>query len=202
MYTSQEWNKLLTTTFAQYTDQKKISVNALRSAFVTHAKECDTPGNVMESLARVMRHSVRYQQNVYDRRTANERMKSGLEYAKKSLFRISDDDDDDNEAIRASPAKKKRTAEEEACVVVPGELVAVETNNGGGGPPTLAKVIQADSQMTLLQRMRRVEEGLYKPELGTKARWRQPTSDLIVGLDFRFDEEKRLYELLTDITDI
>ena len=153
MYTSQEWNKLLTTTFAQYTDQKKISVNALRSAFVTHAKECDTPGNVIESLARVMRrHSVRYQQNVYDRRTANERMKSGLEYAKKSLFRISDDDDDDNEAIRASPAKKKRTAEEEACVVVPGELVAVETNNGGGGPPTLAKVIQADSQMTLLQR--------------------------------------------------
>lgn len=59
---------------------QRVSVNLLRSSFVTHfyASEQAQDPEVRQSVAQVMRHSVREAQSTYDRRSAPQRKRKGL----------------------------------------------------------------------------------------------------------------------------
>ncbi len=204
-YKSAEWNKLLSGTFAKYTDQTHVSVNAIRSAFVTHAKEHVKNNGILESIAGAMRHSVRYQQQVYDKRTHNEKMKKGMTFATYELFKNQEEEEDDDDQAgpsSSSPARKRTRVDGEdvdassVSVVAPGEVVAVTCDDG----PTkfrLAKVVRAEHQTVLLSGMKVVSEGLYRPVLGTKARWNEAIPNVVTGIDVSFDEDKRAYRLHT-----
>ena len=198
----------MTGTFSTYTDQTNVSVNAIRSAFVTYAKEHAKGEGMMESIAGAMRHTVHYQQSVYDKRSHNDKIKKGLHFASRELFKSLDNDeyDDDDQAGPSSTStpvhKKRRVSEEDvSAVVAPGEVVAVKCNDGHG-KIRFAKVVRADDQTALLAEMTVTSEGMYRPALGTKARWNEPIRNVVPGIDVTFDEERRAYRVYTTSSEI
>jgi hypothetical protein len=60
---------------------KRVATNGLRSSFVTsfYASDAAKDPEMRESVARVMRHSTKEAQRTYDRRTATERKRKGLD---------------------------------------------------------------------------------------------------------------------------
>ena len=116
----------------------------MRSSFVTFAGNESTEA-VMESIAMAMRHSRRYQQDIYDKRTINEKVKRGVHFASKQVqqalrrpppaidvtspkkyFKSSVDDSDEDSDDSTS-----------SNVVVPGESVAMLASDSTESRPKL-----------------------------------------------------------------
>ena len=64
-----------------------MNKHALRSSFVIFAGNKSIEA-VMESIAKAMRHSRRYHQDVYDKMTTNEKVKLDVQFALKQLWQV------------------------------------------------------------------------------------------------------------------
>ena len=164
----------------------------------------------MESIAVAMRHSRRYQQDIYDKRTINEKVKRGVHFASKQVqqalrrpppaidvtspkkyFKSSvDDSDEDSDEPTSSN------------VVVPGEGVARDSTESR--PKLLfSKVIEmnATAKMALSNELVETFPGYYRLKIGSN-RWEEKLSCLITGIDMVYSCEHRAYELRTPLDDI
>ena len=71
-----------------------MNTHALRSSFVIFAGNKSTEA-VMESIAKAMRHSRQYQQDIYDKMTTNKKVKLGVQNnSGKYYFKSSIEDSD------------------------------------------------------------------------------------------------------------
>ena len=64
-----------------------MNTHALRSSFVIFASNKSMEA-VMESIAEAMRHSRRYQQDIYDKMTTNKKVKLDVQFALKQLWQV------------------------------------------------------------------------------------------------------------------
>ena len=189
-----------------------VSIHALRSSFVTFAGNESTEA-VMESIAVAMRHSRRYQQDIYDKRTINEKEKRGVHFASKQVqqalrrpppaidvtspkkyFKSSvDDSDEDSDEPTSSN------------VVVPGESVAQLASDSTESRPKLlfSKVneMNATAKMVLSNELVETFPGYYRLKIGSN-RLEEKLSCLITGIDMVYSCEHRAYELRTPLDDI
>ena len=151
----------------------------------------------MESIAVAMRHSRRYQQDIYDKRTINERVKPGVHFASKQVL----------QALRRPPPAIDVTSPKKMCksledisdedsddptssnVVVPGESVAMIANDSTA------------TKTALLNELVETFPGYYRLKIASN-RWEEKLSCLITGIDLVYSREHRAYELRTPLDDI
>ena len=172
-----------------------MAINMLRSSFITHVKDSsEGTQELMESIASAMRHSTRYQTSVYDRRTSNQRLRSGIAYTSAKTSRALSGND-----TETTPTKRTKTSK-----FSKGETVAVFAADS---TPTNPKILfgrvtnEDDDGLVSLSRFREVETGYYRIKIGG-ATWKEKESALISGIDMCYDSTKKSYELRTVIDDI
>lgn len=214
----------MTGIFHRHTGQS-VSVNAIRSAFVTHLKDNGGSEQVLESVARAMRHSKRYQDQVYDKRTCNQKMSPALDYAKnemKKAFRRPPP------AIRKSSPKRphrckdawendfinddseEEDAQEEQqqqLLLVEGDMVALLASDSTPSDPKVlfGQVVKVNKEQNTAIMTRMVEtatKGQYRVEVGRGGRWEENVDSLIPGIDFFYCPDSRSYELRTSMATI
>ena len=202
-YTSYEWSKMLQKTFQHYTGNT-ISINIIRSSFVTNAKDHPNSQETLDSIAEAMRHSRKYQEAVYDKRTSDRRLSAGLQFAaeqhstggsKRPLPLPSPSESNPKRTCKKEEGSLPPPPQE--VTVVPNEVVAVV---GGGstskdsGVIQLAKVVCVDASRgtVLLQRMVETGETTYKLAF---SRFQHPIGGLVPGIDVCFSQSENCYHL-------
>jgi hypothetical protein len=75
------WTARLQSIFAEHNSGTRISTNLLRDSFVTYAYASGISQNLKASIAGFMGHSVETAQRVYNRATAAEQQRPGVDYA-------------------------------------------------------------------------------------------------------------------------
>ena len=181
---------------------------------------------MLESLAVAMRHSPRYQKKVYDRRTANERIKSGLLYTanefNKAFSRPPPALASTGVDQTPPPSKLRRPTlpttivvedgdddkQEEAAIpkFIPNEIVAMVAADSTPAQPKLlfAKIVKINSieGTALLQELAEELPGVYRVRLGHSSRWEEAFEALISGVDFHYSIQDKGYIIRTPIEDI
>lgn len=187
-----------------------MSIHTLRSAFITYAGK-NSSKMVMDSLALSMRHSSKYQQTIYDKRTSQERLDPGLEFAAKRFKRAMESPSPCliREPARASTPtpiniESNSSGDEETTMVVEGDMVALFAADSTRKDPKVlfAKVvsIKASTGTALLNEMVETSPGLYRLKLG--CRWEEKLKTLVTGLDWVYVRERSAYELRTPFDEI
>lgn len=195
VYSTCEWGRMITATFQNYTGLKNVTIHAIRSAFVMHAKEHTHNEEVLRSIATAMRHSPRTQATIYDKRTANQKARRGLQFAADTLASSLLEHEPPETA--STPPPKRRHID---MLVVPNEIVAVV--NKGLGKVEIARVVSVDdaNETVLINHMTETTSGNYKMKLGSRAH--AAIEDVVTGIDTSFDEQTKTYKLRTLIQDI
>ncbi len=188
-----------------------------------------TKGNILDSIAEAMRHSRRYQTQVYDKRTVNQRIRGGLDYAHKEMTetfqRSSPGIIRQADTIRMPGNMKRRRIMEDSPAIIPepqnidnddseegessfivqDEIVALVAADSTPANPKvlLGKVVKVDivKREVILNTM--VETSYpahYTLKLGS--RWRESIESVITGIDIEYLADKRVYSLRTPISSI
>lgn len=172
------------------------AINEMRHALVEHFRSSPESSDVRlaESLARVCKHSLRTQINIYDRRTESERRSQALSYLNRSAV---------NFILDEPPCSPTDGSEREAeDLPSPGEMCALVPSDSSQRDPTvfLAKVLKytADGKSARLAWFKEVETRptYYEFQAGTDV-WEENTSSLIYPVDVVFHRLDGTYELRT-----
>ena len=176
------------------------TMNEMRHALVENFRSSKDSSDVQlaESLARVCKHSLRTQIQVYDQRSQHERTKRALHYLNQSAVNAIVDDapgtsynaDDEEEDL----------SEDESYPPAPGEICALIPADARATSPEifLAKVLKysSDGQTVRLAWLQQVEgkPNHYKFQVGHSA-WEEKISSLIYPLDVSYNRDEGSYEL-------
>ena len=173
------------------------AINEMRHALVEHFRSSPESSDVKlaESLARVCKHSLRTQIQIYDRRTEPERRSQALSYLNRSAINFILDEPP------CSPATDGSDRETED-LPSPGEMCALVPSDSSQKNPSvfLAKVLKytAYGKSVRLAWFREVETRptYYEFQPGTGV-WEERTSSLIYPIDVVFHRLDGTYELRT-----
>lgn len=161
----------------------------IRSSFITYASDEISSPDILDSLAKAMRHSTTQQKRTYDRRTYSQRISKGVKFTSKTIESI-------------IPTITNDTCEETPTIVT-GEMVALLDNDSTRSSPKVlfAKIlrINCDTKSALLNQLVEFQPGMYKLKIGA-GRWEAKLMSLIPGIDFQFTNGG--YQLRTNIDDI
>ena len=176
------------------------TMNEMRHALVENFRSSKDSSDVQlaESLARVCKHSLRTQIQVYDQRSQHERTKRALHYLNQSAVNAIVDDapgtsynaDDEEEDL----------SEDESYPPAPGEICALIPADARATSPEifLAKVLKysSDGHTVRLAWLQQVEgkPNHYKFQVGHSA-WEEKISSLIYPLDVSYNRDEGSYEL-------
>ena len=176
------------------------TMNEMRHALVENFRSSKDSSDVQlaESLARVCKHSLRTQIQVYDQRSQQERTKRALHYLNQSAVNAIVDDapgtsynaDDEEEDL----------SEDESYPPAPGEICALIPADARATSPEifLAKVLKysSDGHTVRLAWLQQVEgkPNHYKFQVGHSA-WEEKISSLIYPLDVSYNRDEGSYEL-------
>ena len=176
------------------------TMNEMRHALVENFRSSKDSSDVQlaESLARVCKHSLRTQIQLYDQRSQHERTKRALHYLNQSAVNAIVDDtpgtsynaDDEDEDLSG----------EESYPPAPGEICALVPADARATSPDifLAKVLKysSDGQTVRLAWLQQVEgrPNHYKFQVGHSA-WEEKISSLIYPLDVSYNRDEGSYEL-------
>lgn len=180
----------------------RCSMNDLRHALVEHfrsSKECSDV-QLAESLARVCKHSLRTQINIYDRRTEQERRKRAFNYLQRSaVTAIVDEIPGPSSAI--SEDEQSHSEEEDGDRLPPvGEICALIPSDANGKSPEIfvARVLKysEDRQTVRLAWLKEDQDRVncYKFEVG-HATWEEKVSSVIYPIDLWYNRHEGIYEL-------
>jgi len=174
------------------------AINEMRHALVEHFRSSPESSDVRlaESLARVCKHSLRTQINIYDRRTESERTSQALSYLNRSAV---------NFILDEAPSACSPTDDsdhETEDLPSPGEMCALVASDATQENPKvfLAKVLKytVDGKSARLAWFKEVETRptFYEFQVGTDV-WQEKTSSLIYPVDVVFHRLDGTYELRT-----
>lgn len=186
------------------------TMNEMRHALVEHFRSSKDSSDLhlAESLARVCKHSLRTQINVYDRRTEPERRKRALHYLNQSAVKaIIDDIPGPSSAISDHELESEEEEEEERVLPAPGEICALIPSDVNPKSPEifLAKVLKYNEDCTLA-RLAWFKEDAVKPnhyrfQVGHSV-WEERVSSLIYPLDIAYNRGDGTYELRSSKSEI
>jgi len=174
------------------------AINEMRHALVEHFRSSPESSDVRlaESLARVCKHSLRTQINIYDRRTESERRSQALSYLNRSAVNFILDE-------APAPCSPKDDSDQETeDLPSPGEMCALVSCDATQENPTvfLAKVLKytADGRSARLAWFKEVETRptYFEFQAGTDV-WEEKASSLIYPVDVVFHRLDGTYELRT-----
>jgi len=176
------------------------TINEMRHALVEHFRASKDSADVglAESLARVCKHSLRTQVQVYDRRSQQERTKRAHHYLNQSAVNSILDDIPGPSSNAECPGSD--SSEEERMLPSPGEMCALLPSDVRSSSPEifLAKVLHynADGRTVRLAWFREIDgsPNHYKFQIGNSV-WEESVSSLIYPLDISYNREDGVYEL-------
>lgn len=180
------------------------TMNEMRHALVENFRSSKESSDVQlaESLARVCKHSLRTQIQVYDRRSQHERTKRALEYLNQSAVSAIVDETADTSyhADAEDQEEQNSSGEGEIERPTPGEICALIPADARASSPEifLAKVLKygSDGQTVRLAWLQQIEgtPNHYKFQVGHSV-WEEKVSSLIYPLDVAYDRDEGSYEL-------
>ena len=193
---SGSFSKYLSRLFKEYLGFP-CAVNEIRHALVEHFRSSpeSADSRLAESLARVCKHSLRTQRNIYDRRTEPERRSLALRYLNSSAENFILD-----EAPRTSAGL---VADEETLrddLPSPGEICALVAADATANDPRvlLAKVLKytVDGSNARLAWLKELESrpNYFAFQVGCDV-WEEKSSALIYPVDVIYHRSDGIYEL-------
>ena len=176
-------------------------INEMRHALVEHFRSSpeSSDARLAESLARVCKHTLTTQINIYDRRTQQERTSQALRYLGKSALNSIFDEPPTTSGATSSDNEQEVDSDD---LPSPGELCALIPSDVNPGRPDvfLAKVLKYthDGRDARLAWPRELDTrpNYYEFQAGTDV-WQEKTSALICPIDVHFHPLEGLYELRT-----
>ena len=172
------------------------AINEMRHSLVEHFRSSPESSDIRlaESLARVCKHSLRTQINIYDRRTETERRSQALSYLNRSAV---------NFILDEPPSSPTDDSDREADdLPSPGEMCALVPSDASQKDPAvfLAKVLKytADGKSARLAWFKEIatRPTFYEFQTGSDV-WEEKTSSLIYPVDVVFHRQDGTYELRT-----
>ena len=180
------------------------TMNEMRHALVENFRSSKESSDVQlaESLARVCKHSLRTQIQVYDRRSQHERTKRALDYLNQSAVSAIVDETADTSyhADVEDQEEQNSSGEGEIERPTPGEICALIPADARATSPEifLAKVLKygSDGQTVRLAWLQQIEgtPNNYKFQVAHSV-WEEKVSSLIYPLDVAYDRDQGSYEL-------
>lgn len=181
----------------------RLGINDIRSSLVTFFLTLpESQDNQMaESMATVMKHSVRSQRRFYDQRSTEVKKAPALRFlahtATSAIF-------EDN-AIIANESDTKVDDEGYSNInPISGDFVALVANNSTNSSPQIfiGRIIRysKDRKDVLLAHMEEVSENLFKLVIGKS--YFESTDSLIFPIDIVYKASDRVYELRSDKSDL
>ena len=176
------------------------AINVMRHALVEHFRSSpeSSDGRLAESLARVCKHSLRTQIQIYDRRSEPERRSVAMSYLNRSAVNFILDE--------PPPSTSTQVSEEEESpdddLPSPGEICALVPFDATRERPSvfLAKVLKytADGKTARLAWLKEIETrpNYYQFQTGSDV-WEEKASALIYPVDVIFHRLDGTYELRT-----
>lgn len=176
-------------------------MNEMRHALVENFRSSKESSDVQlaESLARVCKHSLRTQMQVYDKRSQQERTKRALHYLNQSAVNAIVDDVPGT-SCNVDDEVEDDSSGEERDLPAPGEICALIPADARAKSPEifLAKVLKysADGQSVRLAWLKQIEgkPNHYKFQVGHSV-WEEKVSSLIYPLDVTYKRDEGSYEL-------
>ena len=171
-------------------------INEMRHALVEYFRSSPESSDtrLAESLARVCKHSLRTQINIYDRRTEPERRSQALRYLNRSAV---------NFIFEEAPTTSADVSDEERDdLPAPGEICALVASDAVAKNPEvfLAKVLKytPDGKNARLAWLKELESrpDHYQFQAGTDV-WQERTSALLYPVDVTYHRSDGTYELRT-----
>jgi len=177
------------------------TMNEMRHALVENFRSSKESSDVQlaESLARVCKHSLRTQMQVYDKRSQQERTKRALHYLNQSAVNAIVDDVPGT-SCNVDDEVEDDSSGEERDLPAPGEICALIPADARAKSPEifLAKVLKysADGQSVRLAWLKQIEgkPNHYKFQVGHSV-WEEKVSSLIYPLDVTYKRDEGSYEL-------
>ena len=181
------------------------TMNEMSHALVENFRSSKDSSDVQvaESLARVCKHSLRTQIEVYDRRSQQERTKRALHYLHQSAV----DAIVDEIPGTSHNADNDDSSSEEADLPSPGEICALIPADASPRSPDifLAKVLKyaSDGQTVRLAWLEQIEgtPNHYRFQVGHSV-WEENVTSLIYPLDVFYNRDEGYYELRSPKKDI
>ena len=176
------------------------TMNEMRHALVENFRSSKDSSDVQlaESLARVCKHSLRTQIQVYDRRSQHERTKRALHYLNQSAV-SSIMDETEGTSYHAEEEVEDLSGDESDPPAI-GEICALIPADARATSPEifLAKVLKynSDGQTVRLAWLQQIEgrPNHYKFQVGHSV-WEEKVSSLIYPLDVSYNRDEGNYEL-------
>lgn len=174
----------------------------IRSAFVTYAKD-NCSETVLKSIAGAMRHSVRYQTDVYDRRCSNDKLKSGVLFASNQARMALSQDSSSSLGVQQTPWTPTSRQRFEK-----GMDVALLARDSTPASPKviLGRVMKQDDVTGRVQLQEYVpldnREDLYRLKIASRTPWCEDPDSILSGIDLVFIREDKAYELRTPLDDL
>ena len=174
------------------------AINEMRHSLVEHFRSSPESSDtkLAESLARVCKHNLRTQINIYDRRTEPERRSQALRYLNRSAENFILDE------APGTSADLTTDEEERDDLPSPGEMCALVPSDASFNDPKvlLAKVLKytADGKNARLAWFKELDSrpNHFEFQVGTDV-WQEKSSALIYPVDVRYHRSDGVYELRT-----
>ena len=202
-FSTSSFNKYVGNIFEKYCDFR-VGINDMRHSLVTYFLSLSESKDekLSESLAAVMKHTVRTQRRFYDKRTLAQKKEPALRFlaqtARSGIF-----DDDDNDMNVSSKEIDKEGFSDEVLPVI-GDFVALVARNSTRRSPQIfiAKVLRfSDNKKdVLLAHMEEIEENNFKLTIGKS--YLESTNSLIFPIDIAYKTSDRVYELRSQKLDL
>lgn len=197
------FNKYTGTLFENYCNVR-LSVNDLRHSLVTYFLSLpeSNESQLTESMAAVMKHTVRTQRRHYDDRSSNVKKAPALAFlARKATDVIFDGEEYKDQCSKKAEADDDGFSDPLPCI---GDFVALVASNSTTSSPQilLAKILRYSSNKkdVLLGHLEEVTDNLYKFVAGKS--YYESSSSLIFPIDIVYKQIDRLYELRSDKLDL
>lgn len=202
--TSSEFSVYLGNVFQKYGSQH-ITCNDIRKALVTFIldQQSTTPG-LKKSLASLMKHGVRYQENVYYQRNYSQDKLEALNFLSnhtgKYLGLLNEDEDNATDQEDDDPNAEKQSNPEI------GSIVALVSDASTWRSPEifLAKLMQYTDKgkRVVLAEMQLVEGTTRCYRLRPGYSWKENIETLVWPVDVEFREKEQVYVLKTSLREL
>ena len=187
--------------------QVRASVNKMRHAIVTYFMSIPDSENLKlrESLACLLKHSVRHQQQTYNDLRRQDRVEIGRKFMRKSILSYDHDDEERNEMASVESSSRQLSSgdtDETELLPLVGEFCALLDPASTGEKNALifvAKVLRytPDKKRVCLQEMEPVNDSsqLYRAKVSSV--WWENVECISYPIDIVFSSSENAYQLRT-----
>ena len=187
----------------------RASTNKMRHAIVTHFMNMPESQNIKlrESVASLLKHSVRHQQQTYNDQHRHEKTVMGRSFMHKTISDLDPFEGEENEMANARAYARQDEEKDEELLPQIGEICALldpASTSDDDAYIFVAKVLRytPDKKRVCLQEMQEVPDSEHLYRVKTSSMWWENVQCLTYAVDVVYNNSEKAYELRTNPAEI